>query len=116
MHIIYPERFLGGIVLIFLFALLSHSALACRLKIVTNDTVENSHDIAIMAAGTSSPVSKLIEPELLASNYATSHNVICLTREYYLAMTKGKIHLRLIIHQMPNVNFLPRPGQFKWNG
>jgi len=55
--------------------------------------------------GKGKPISTTIDPELLADKNAILHDTIWLTREYYLAMTEGKINLRFSVLHLKNVEF-----------
>jgi|GEM_PF-3568787 len=51
------------------------------------------------------PVSAKIDPLLLADNSRAMHDLVWLTREYYRAVTQGKINLRLRAVHLPDLEF-----------
>ncbi|GDY21096.1 hypothetical protein LBMAG56_24420 [Verrucomicrobiota bacterium] len=66
-------------------------------------------------AGKGTPVSKTIDPLLLANEHRAVHELVWLTREYYHAVTEGKINLRLRVVHFPEVEFkLCAPGGPGW--
>lgn len=56
-------------------------------------------------AGKGTPVSAEIDPLLLANEHRAVHDLVWLTREYYRAVTEGKINLRLRVVHLPEVEF-----------
>ena len=62
-------------------------------------------------AGKGTPVSKSIDPQLLANDHQLLHDTIWLTREYYRAVTEGKINLRLAVFHLKDLEFnVSAPG------
>ena len=55
--------------------------------------------------GKGRPVTSTIDPTLLANNHAHIHELVWLSREYYRAVTGGKIDLRLEVIHLPEVEF-----------
>jgi len=56
-------------------------------------------------AGKGTPASKSIDPLLLANDHRAVHDLVWLTREYYRAVTEGKINLRLQVVYLPELEF-----------
>ncbi len=55
--------------------------------------------------GKGTPVSAKIDPLLLANDNRLMHDLVWLTREYYLAVTEGKISLRLHVVHLADLEF-----------
>lgn len=55
--------------------------------------------------GKGTPVSAAIDPLLLADNHRAVHDLVWLTREYYRAVTEGKINMRLSVVHLADLEF-----------
>jgi len=55
--------------------------------------------------GLGTPVTATIDPLLLRDNHRAVHDLVWLTREYYRAVTEGKINLRLRVVHLADLEF-----------